>query len=194
MMNPRASIPTTFRMPCPSNFPAMLSTTREKPSGSARRGVMSLKTTPALGKSGMSRIRSLRRGTSGSTYQGYRPDAHGASPPATLLPRTRSGGTAGTPAGHGAGRHPGGPPGVVGVAPVGRVKDPAARPAGATGPAGAAAFRSPGRRRGVGRSGHGGGPAGQLLPDGGVAGLPLLQQRQERRRHEDRRVGPGEQA
>src|SRR5687768_8226440 len=194
MMNPRASIPMTLRMPCPSNFPAMLSTTREKPSGSARRGVMSLKTTPALGKSGMSRIRSLSRGTSGSTTQGYRPQAHGASPLATLLPRTGSGGGAGTPGGHRAGRHLGRAP-VLGrlALAVGRVEDPAARCAGARGPSGTDASRS-GRPPGVGRSGHGGGPAGQLLADGGVAGLALLEDRQERRRHEDRRVGPGEQA
>src|SRR5207244_8040626 len=143
----------------------------------ASRGGMSLKTTPALGKSGMSRIRSLSRGTSGSTTQGYRPGAHGASPPTTLLPRTGSGGTAGTTGRHRAGRHPGRTPGFGGVAVaggVGRVEDPAAGLARPGGPAGAG-LPTAGCGRGIGGSGHRGRPTGELLAEGGGAGFTLLQ-------------------
>src|SRR6266571_9191101 len=58
-MNPRASIPTTLStLPLPK-WTTIRSTMVEKAIGSARTGVMSLKTMPGSGKSGTSRISAL---------------------------------------------------------------------------------------------------------------------------------------
>ena len=132
---------------------AMASTASEKPSGSARRGVMSLKTTPALGKSGMSRIRSLSRGTSGSTHSrvparaawsvsacGASAGAGAAAPPGRRVGTGRGAWRGAGPAGRRRRL------GVVGTPSARSVRGPAAAAAGA----------------GVGRSGHGGRPPGQL--------------------------------
>ena len=48
-------MPATWLMPAPVQASAMASTVKRKASTSASSGVMSLKTTPGLGKSGMSR-------------------------------------------------------------------------------------------------------------------------------------------
>src|SRR5438128_1800025 len=186
-MKPRASTPRTLSTVRPAKWSAIASTVNRKASTSASRGVMSLNTTPGRGKSGMSRMWFFSQDDSGGTRSkvlapgGIPSDGEVTSAALALLARPRRRAVDLPRRGRGSG-----------AARRGRARtDPLTVTAIARGRG-----RAGHRRRGRGGEGRPAGdcaPRGLALADGGVTGLALLEEGEDGRRHEDRRVGAGEE-
>src|SRR5438132_8120731 len=157
----------------------MASTVNRKASTSAKRGVMSLKTTPGLGKSGMSRMWSLSQPASFDITSTLPLDL----PPAALLPGTGAGAATAGGSVHGNGAGPARHQRRAAVVEL------AVSPGSGAGPSTGHGRRRCRRERTSRRA-----LAHQAGTDGRIAWLALLEDGQDGRGDEDRGVGAGDEA